>query len=297
MTLINNDGQPLNKGFCYQRNVNKYVFSLLGLLNGITADKKLHDLEVLALDNWLKEQQYIDKSKGDFLDIIDAVNHCIQNEQLSIEGKKDLIEAIMCVIEYNDADNIYEESHGINELLGFLNGIAADNEINEQEIKSLKHWLGYNDHLEGTFPYDQISRRLKAILADGIITEQEKIEFLNTVKLTTGQNFTDTGLAYGASMELFSDKIDDLFIHEDEVICLTGKFLMGSRKTIEQSLIKKGAAIKTSVSSSVTLLIIGSLASRDWIYTSHGRKIEKAIEIRKKHPLKIICESKLQEII
>ncbi|MDX7612147.1 BRCT domain-containing protein [Aeromonas caviae] len=39
------------------------------------------------------------------------------------------------------------------------------------------------------------------------------------------------------------------------------------------------------------MLIVGSLASRDWMFTSHGRKIEAAIKNREEgHDIRIINE-------
>ena len=43
----------------------------------------------------------------------------------------------------------------------------------------------------------------------------------------------------------------------------------------------RGASISTNVNKTVDFLIIGTLASRDWLYTSHGRKIEKALLLKR----------------
>ena len=42
-----------------------------------------------------------------------------------------------------------------------------------------------------------------------------------------------------------------------------------------------GAQTNSSINKSVNYLVIGTLASRDWLYTSHGRKIEKALLLKR----------------
>ena len=55
-----------------------------------------------------------------------------------------------------------------------------------------------------------------------------------------------------------------------------------------------GAETNSSVNKSVDYLVIGTLASRDWLYTSHGRKIEKALLIKREGcDIKVITERTL----
>lgn len=42
---------------------------------------------------------------------------------------------------------------------------------------------------------------------------------------------------------------------------------------------QRGGAI-ASVSKKLDYLVIGEIGSRDWIHSTHGRKIEKAVELR-----------------
>ena len=45
------------------------------------------------------------------------------------------------------------------------------------------------------------------------------------------------------------------------------------------------------MSRAVNYLVIGTLASRDWRFSSHGRKIEKAVKLRGQGvPIRIISE-------
>ena len=55
-----------------------------------------------------------------------------------------------------------------------------------------------------------------------------------------------------------------------------------------------GAQTNSSINKSVNYLVIGALASRDWLYTSHGRKIEKALLLKRGgSEIKVIAELRL----
>lgn len=64
--------------------------------------------------------------------------------------------------------------------------------------------------------------------------------------------------------------------------CLTGEFVSGDRNTVDTNLRLRGAETSPYVNKNVDYLEIGTLASRDWVYTAHGRKIEKALLLKRK---------------
>jgi hypothetical protein len=55
-----------------------------------------------------------------------------------------------------------------------------------------------------------------------------------------------------------------------------------------------GAQTNSSINKSVNYLVIGTLASRDWLYTSQGRKIEKALLLKREgSDIKIVTQRTL----
>lgn len=66
-------------------------------------------------------------------------------------------------------------------LLGLCPGLIADNELNEAEIGYLDAWLQEHRELADTWPGDVIACRLRAILADGIITRDEAEDLKETL--------------------------------------------------------------------------------------------------------------------
>ena len=109
----------------------------------------------------------------------------------------------------------------------------------------------------------------------GIVADQR----LNEMELL----FLDSRLQ---SQEYFSEDADVLAILsqvgdilEDGLISLDELRKMQAR--IEQIISDKGSEINSSINKSVNYLVIGTLASRDWLYTSHGRKIEKTLLLKR----------------
>ena len=65
-------------------------------------------------------------------------------------------------------------------------------------------------------------------------------------------------------------------------ICFTGQFLSGSRKFQSDKASKLGASVKNNITKQVDLLVLGSVASRDWKFSSYGGKIENVLSNRLK---------------
>lgn len=66
----------------------------------------------------------------------------------------------------------------LNALYGVVKGITCDNIINTAELKFIKEWINEYDEFSDIYPYSQINPKINAILADGIITEDEKNELI-----------------------------------------------------------------------------------------------------------------------
>ena len=76
--------------------------------------------------------------------------------------------------------------------------------------------------------------------------------------------------------------------------CLTGDFVSGDRDSVHTMLKYLGANTSPNVSKQVNYLVIGTLASKNWLYTSHGRKIEKALLLKRENvDITIISERTL----
>ena len=111
--------------------------------------------------------------------------------------------------------------------------------------------------------------------AEFVAASQAGQEAVYLRALLRGFDFRQVG-----ATEIWEDKVDQVNL-PDSIFCLTGDFVSGDRNTVESMLKLRGASISTNVNKTVDFLIIGTLASRDWLYTSHGRKIEKALLLKR----------------
>lgn len=264
--------------FNYKRNKQKALISLHGILNGITADQRLNETELLFISTWLKSDSEF-KKDGDFLDIQEAIHDVLEDGILTSDEKEDLLTLLNDVLQYNDIEHSNLDAL-INMLLGFLQGISADSNIVEREVIALNALLLKHRELLASWPGSLLFNRLNDILADGEITEEEREDLLELVKQISGQRFTESGLATGMATEFFAD--GSVMSLNGKVVCFTGKFLSDTRFNLEQQAKALGASPVKGVTTHLNVLVIGSLASRDWMFTSHGRKIEAAIKAKEK---------------
>ena len=287
-TAIDSHGQPANVGFNYKRNRSKAANSLIGILRGVTSDEILNDTEILFLHSWVESQE---THTGDILDILDAVNSILEDGKIEEDDREELLELLYDCIEYGE--KYYDDDSRINEFVGFLEGIVSDGEITLNEFSALEKLLVEYQDLLDRFPLDRIKQAVDLILEDGIVEPEELEEFCELVKEITGTDFTSDGCAVGGATALFNEEID---IISGKSICLTGKFINGTRNAIVKLLKEHKAEFHQNVTQTTDIIVIGTLSSRDWIHSSSGRKIEKALSNRKGgQEIIITCEEFLMK--
>ncbi len=287
--MLDAQGQPSNKKFNYTRNMNKSLMSLQGILKGLISDKKLNELELAFLNTWLISHRSL-PHEGDVLDLLDNIEDIVSDGIVSDVELLDLQDQINDVVDYGNIKPQCVEDL-TNELLGFISGISADNVISQDEFKALVVWLNENPSSAECWPGNILLKKIVDILADDVVELEELADLTQTCKMIAGQQFLETGAADGLSTEFCAQPLDSL-PSSIKTISFTGKFLMGSRASLEEQARLLGIKpIKKEIPQYLDLLVIGGLASPDWRFSSHGRKIEKAlINQQKGFPTLIITE-------
>lgn len=265
--------------FKYNCNLNneKSLHTLRGLLSGLIADAKLSHMEVLFLDLWLKEESKYSKS-GDILDLTDMVSDILEDGIIDAEEKEDILSQIDCVLEFGEPKS-NENEKCINELIGILKGISCDDKITPKEFDFIDDWIDSHTHLTDTWPVDLLTVRIKEIKDDGIVTESEREDFLEILKKITGTHFSDDGAVSGNVAEVWFDNVNNL-TYKGKKICFSGTFLSGNRSHCEAQALSLGATTSKTITLDLDVLILGSTAAKDWRFSSHGRKIEKAMKLK-----------------
>ncbi|WP_052678269.1 BRCT domain-containing protein [Moritella viscosa] len=176
-------------------------------------------------------------------------------------------------------------------LLGICTGLTADRYVSDDEIVFLHHWLCDNPIIEHIWPANQLLELTTDILNDQIIDEDERTKITTLLNQIIGSP-TDNGVSSGMSTESPIDFDTDIKI-PNNVFVFTGKFSFGSRKKCEEATVEReGKVGGKDVTFKTNYLVIGGTANDQWKFSSFGRKIQRAMDVRDddRSNLKIISE-------
>ena len=84
----------------------------------------------------------------------------------------------------------------------------------------------------------------------------------------------------------------------DSVFCLTGSSRKYSRQDFAVVIADRGGTAVNGVSRRVHYLVIGADGNPCWSYACYGRKVERAVELRKEgHPIVIVHEKDFHDAL
>jgi len=80
----------------------------------------------------------------------------------------------------------------------------------DPEISHLATWLEENRHISNEYPANIVFRRVNKVMADGVITDEERADLLADLKVISGDEFMESGAALPAHVAAVFD--DDPFV-------------------------------------------------------------------------------------
>jgi len=178
----------------------------------------------------------------------------------------------------------------LSEMLGLVKGVLADGEVTQAEAAILRDWVLQHRDATEQWPVNILKDRLERIFADGRVDTAEQRNLADLLESIVGGK---AGIITGkdAATELPVDRPPPKLVWTDSVFVFTGKFAFGPRTACERAVIKLKGVCERSVTRDTNYLVIGTFGSRDWVHTSFGRKIEKAVDYRGSGtPLAIVAE-------
>lgn len=262
----------------------KALHTLIGLIQGISIDQKLNELEISELQHWIQLHSFY-KNKYPFKEIIPLVASSIEDHFLDAEEVDDI--SWLCNQYLNQNPYFDTFTRDIQILQGVIHGIMSDNHITEEELVGLKKWLIDHDHLETVYPYDEIFSVLSSVLQDGIIDDEEQ-KILKTIF----SDFIDMKLSYNLNQGEFEELTKSMNIQgicalgpniefDGKLFSFTGASSRMKRSEIAEIVEGRQGLFKDSVVSTTDYLIVGDEGNPCWAFSCYGRKIEKAINLRK----------------
>ena len=182
-------------------------------------------------------------------------------------------------------------------LVGITAGMTADGKINQREAEFLKTWI--ETHLiQLEDPVVNILyQRLANMLSDGVLDEDESHELLEMLHQFSGLPIGAPQRTTAVSSLPLNDPVPELD-WQDRVFLFTGVMAYGPRKDCESLVLERGGVIGNSVSRKLHFLVVGSIGNDQWLHSSYGTKIKKAVELRNSGaPIAIISETHWQQVL
>jgi NAD-dependent DNA ligase len=179
----------------------------------------------------------------------------------------------------------------VHEMLGVVKGMECDGVVSEEECAALSRWMIANSDASSAWPGDILATRLYKIFEDGVVTADERHELYELLCDTIGDGGHSESLAVNYSTRLPFDDPPPAIVFPGNTFVLTGKFIFGLRASCEAEILARGGRCAPAVLKQPHILVIGTLASRSWIQSDFGRKIERAVEWREQGiGIKIVSE-------
>lgn len=277
----------------------KAINSLKGILLGINLDKKININEVNELKNWAKKHNDLVKRNPfkEFMTIIENIS--IENLSLT-----ETIEDLFWLCQKYEGDNYYYNAvtADLQTLQGICHGILSDGEINENEIYDLHKWLQENEHLNSYYPYDEIRSLVLSIVSDNKVTEEEAL----VLKAYFNQfiTITDKTISDKIKSETINVNISGLCTSEPNIefegktFCITGVLKSDSRESLKNKIEQLGGFPTDSLTKKTDYLIVGDNGNPAWAFSCYGRKVEKAINLRKEgHTIMLVHEFDFYDVL
>ncbi|WP_271105604.1 BRCT domain-containing protein [Pseudomonas tohonis] len=186
-------------------------------------------------------------------------------------------------------------------LAGLATGIVADGTINQKEAEFLENWITSNlAHLDDPV-INLLYRRLADMLADGVLDADESAELLNMLHGFTGLTINKPSPrdnAFTAPNPLPLCQPAPELQWSGKLFVFTGVMAYGPRKDCEALVIDRGGQIGAGVSKKINFLVVGSIGNEQWLHSTYGTKIKKAVELREAGaPLSIVSEEHWQKAV
>ena len=168
---------------------------------------------------------------------------------------------------------------GCGSLIGIATGLICDRNLNDAEIHFLSAWLESNTDISAAWPGDVLFDRVKRVLADGVISTEERQHLIVTLEELCGGG-AETAMQPGAVNQLaFDDSAEVKFPGFN--FCVTGDFVFGPRDRVTEAISGRGGQVQNGITKKLHYLVVGLQGSDEWKHGSYGTKIEKAMAYKR----------------
>jgi hypothetical protein len=274
------DGELDFKRFLTKARIDKAINGLLGLVEGMAIDRVFTPPEKSFLETWLHDWGGF-RERHPFSEVIPVVQAALADGVLTEEERSD----ITWLCERMVSQSYFEAvTSNIQRLHGILGGIAADGVVTEVELTGLAEWLTDHEHLRRVWPFDEVESLVTAVMRDRRIDPAEHAQLLAYFREFTAILDDRTITQPPVQIE---QKLVGLCAMTPEIsfpgsrFCFTGASTRMKRSQFHQLILDLGGEPVEAVTQKLDYLVIGADGNPCWAYACYGRKVEKAVELRK----------------
>lgn len=283
--------------FCSQRRLDRSINSLLGIIEGISIDSEITAAEVKFLNKWLDEHLSF-RDCHPYNELIAVVRNALSDGVLTLDESEDIF---WLAEKIRSKDFIEPVTDGLQRLHAVLGGILADGKITRSELQGLDGWLSDHSHLVTHWPFDEVSTLLTWALRNETLDAQthedlrqffaEFMPMLDDKTITSPVVKTDSGIAGLCA-------VCPEIIFSGSAFCFTGLSTRYTRAGLQMIVERLGGKVLKALSQNTNYLVIGADGNPCWAYACYGRKVERAVELRKLGaPLLIVHEHDFHDAV
>ncbi|HEY4341604.1 MAG TPA: BRCT domain-containing protein [Steroidobacteraceae bacterium] len=180
-------------------------------------------------------------------------------------------------------------TRNMDELIGMCRMVLADSAVDDHEARFLLDWIEKNYLAASEWPGNILYPRLAAAMADGHLDPEEEAELLQVLAKVAGGPPAAAGPAVSGAVPY--DDPPPTIAFPSNCFVLTGQFVYGPRTKITAVIESRGGHVASAVSKKCNYLVVGTFGSDEWLHSTHGTKIIKAIELKQDGtPIRILTE-------
>lgn len=266
--------------FTPKARLEKSVNSLLGIVEGIVIDSSINDSEVYFLNLWLSEHADV-QDRHPYTELIPVVQAAVADGILTQDEHDDIV----WLCERLRSTEFFDKTTAdLQRLHAILGGIASDGQVSEAELRGLSTWLQEHEHLKTCWPYDEIDSLITGVLRDQKIDVQEHMQlksfFSEFIALMDDRTINTPVIEENKKIVGLCAVCPEIDF-ENSTFCFTGASSRYTRASLAVIVEKLGGEVIPSMTKQVKYLIIGADGNPCWAYACYGRKVEKAVQLRK----------------
>lgn len=276
---MHSDHRPYTR-FTTRARLDKSINSLLGIIEGIAIDGAINPSEIGFLRLWLADHQEVQELHP-FNELVPVVQAAVADGVLTQDERDDI--TWLCQ-RLRSAEYFDKTTADLQRLHAIVGGIVADGNISEDELRGLSTWLLDHEHLKTCWPYDEVDSLVTSVMADRRIDEQEHkvlLDFFSEfVAILDDRTIVSPSISVGGTIIGLCAVCPEIEF-EGSKFCFTGASSRYTRSQLADTVTQLGGEVVPSLSAKVKYLVIGADGNPCWAYACYGRKVEKAVELRK----------------